>query len=103
MINILQSVLKEKMIAFLYEEGIDDQHGEDQQRTFTAWIGDCLSSIIRGLWTMQPHYLRAKNRVATSNSKRNILNMYIDTLLSFKHDLKTHLYKETLGNLHPQS
>ena len=26
-----------------------------------------------------------------------------DTLLSFKHDLKTHLYKETFGNLHPQS
>ena len=25
------------------------------------------------------------------------------TLLSFKHDLKTHLYKETFGNLHPQS
>ena len=26
-----------------------------------------------------------------------------DTLLSFKHDLKTHLYKERFGNLHPQS
>ena len=26
-----------------------------------------------------------------------------DTLHSFKHDLKTHLYKETFGNLHPQS
>ena len=25
------------------------------------------------------------------------------TLLSFKRDLKTHLYKETFGNLHPQS
>ena len=26
-----------------------------------------------------------------------------NTLLSFKHDLKTHLYKEVFGNLHPQS
>ena len=25
------------------------------------------------------------------------------TLLNFKRDLKTHLYKETFGNLHPQS
>ena len=26
-----------------------------------------------------------------------------NTLLSFKRNLKTHLYKETFGNLHPQS
>ena len=26
-----------------------------------------------------------------------------NTLLSFKRDLKTHLYNETFGNLHPQS
>ena len=44
------------------------------------------SVVAPTLWNHLPRGLRESN-----------------TLLSFKHDLKTHLYKEAFGNLHPQS